>query len=466
MYLRPLNGFLKNVVIRLTLWYSSVFIVSFLLLFCIAYYYIYSSVKYLEREDIEVELNELKIKHENGGLAALKEELDFEHQVTGKNMFFVRITKPDNNNAVFLNIPDQSSQLDFKELEKVNVNKNAHWIHLRGSNDLHDWDILSGFLSNGYLLQVGKSTETQLSFLNKFRWVFLCVMSFIIIAGIAVGAVLANRAVRPARALNNALKLILERNEIQTRLSIQKTGDEFDGLATMFNTMLDKIELLITGLRSSLENIAHDIRTPVTRLIGTAELALNNIHNPEIANEALEDCIKESQLIITILNALLEISAAESGAMELNLEKSNFSLLLNEIIELYSFIAEGKNIQIITNLPDVITAEIDINKMRQALSNLVDNSIKYSPQDGKVNIKAFDKTNQICIEIRDTGCGIYPQNIQRIWERLYREDNSRSQKGLGLGLSIAKSIVEAHKGNIEVTSEPGKGSLFKVNLPK
>ncbi|GJM15740.1 MAG: two-component sensor histidine kinase [Thermodesulfobacteriota bacterium] len=465
MSLRFLDNISRNVVTRLTLWYSSVFILSFLLLFGIAYYYIYSSIKYLERRDIQVEHRELTIKHEGGGLPALKEELEFEHKVAGTNFFFVRLINP-KNDIVFLNIPDQSTELDFKELEDIITSENKQWIHLSGIRDLHDWDILSSFLSNGFLLQVGKSTETQLSFLNRFRWIFLAVMGFVITIGIAVGAILANRAVRPARTLNNTLKSILENSDIRARVPIEKTGDEFDGLAAMFNTMLDKNELLITSLRSSLENIAHDIRTPVTRLMGTAELALDSKHDPQSTREALDECIKESQQIITILNALMEISAAESGAIELKIEKTNLSALLKEVVDLYDFIAEGKNITIKTNLPEILTAGIDRNKMRQALSNLVDNSIKYTPKDGSVEIEAYERANEVCVKISDTGVGIDPEEIDRIWERLYRGDKSRSQKGLGLGLSIVKPIIEAHKGHIEVSSQPGRGSIFTIHLPK
>jgi len=465
MFLRFLNNISRNVVTRLTLWYSSVFILSFLLLFGIAYYYIYSSVKYLERQDIKVELKELTIKHEGGGLPALRNELDFEHEVAGTNIFLVRITNPENE-VVFLNIPDQSTELDFKELDDIAVTENEQWIHLSGNRDLHNWDILSSFLSNGYLLQVGKSTETQLSFLNKFRWIFLAVMGFVITIGIAIGAILAYRAVRPARTLRKTLKSILKNGDIRARVTIERTGDEFDDLAAMFNTLLDKNQLLITGLRSSLENIAHDIRTPITRLMGTAELALDSAHDPESAKGALDDCIKESQMIITILNALMEISAAESGAMDHKIEKTNLSQILKEVVDLYNFIAEAKNITIKTTLPDVLTVMIDINKIRQALSNLVDNSIKYTPQGGIVEIKAYESANEVCIKISDTGSGIAPEEIHRIWERLYRGDKSRSEKGLGLGLSIVRPIIEAHKGYIEVSSEPGKGSVFTIHLPK
>jgi len=200
--------------------------------------------------------------------------------------------------------------------------------------------------------------------------------------------------------------------------------------------------------------------------MGTAELALDSTHDPESAKEALDDCIKESQLIITILNALMEISAAESGAMELNIEKTNLSPLLKEVVDLYDLIAEGKNITIKTNWPDVLTTRIDINKMRQALSNLVDNSIKYTPQGGSVEIEAYERANEVCVKISDTGSGIDSEDIHKIWERMYRGDKSRSQKGLGLGLSIVKPIIEAHKGYIEVSSEPGKGSIFTIHLSK
>lgn len=466
MYSKSLDRIGKNVVIRLTLWYAVVFIFSFLVLFSIAYYFLYTSIKYLEKRDIIIEHNELTIKHEGGGLPALKEELEFEHQVAGENFFFVRLINP-RNDIVFLNIPDQSVESDFKELEGIAVSKNEQWIHLPGHRDLHDWDILSRFLSNGYLLQVGKSTETQLSFLNRFRWVFLAVMSFVIIVGISVGSVLGNRAVKPARTLRKTLRSILENNDIQARVPVGSADGEFKELATMFNTMLDKNELLINGLRNSLENIAHDVRTPVTRLMGTADLALDSTEDiaPNI-KEALNDCVKESELIITILNALLEISAAETGVMELKLERSNLSLLINEVVELYDFVAEGKNISITEKVPDDLIVSIDINKMRQALSNLLDNSIKYNSQGGRVEVEAYDGADEVCLKIIDTGVGIPPEEIHKIWERLYRGDRSRSQKGLGLGLSLVKAIIEAHNGKMDVTSEPGKGSVFTIHLPK
>jgi len=466
MYSKSLDRIGKNIVIRLTLWYAVVFIFSFLVLFGIAYYFLYTSIKYLEKQDIIVEHNELTIKHINGGLSALKEELDFEHQVSGKNFFLVRITNPQND-IVFLNIPDQSAESDFKELEGITVSENEQWTHLTGHSDLHDWDILSRFLSNGYLLQVGKSTETQLSFLNRFRWIFLAVMSFVIVAGIAVGSILANRAVKPVRTLRRTLRSILENNDIQARVPVDKTDGEFRELATMFNTMLDKNELLIKGLRSSLENIAHDVRTPVTRLMGIADMALDSTEKiaPNI-KEALNDCIKESMLITTILNTLLEISAAETGVMELKLEKSNLSLLIKEVVELYDFVAEGKNIRITVNVPDNLTVSMDISKMRQALSNLLDNSIKYNSKGGRVDVEAYDRPDEVCIKIIDTGIGILPEEINKMWERLYRGDKSRSQKGLGLGLSLVKAIIEAHEGKIDVMSESGKGSVFTIHLPK
>lgn len=465
MSLRFLNNISRNFVTRLTLWYASVFILSFLVLFSVGYFYIYASIKYLEKRDIQVEHTELTIKYEGGGLPALIEELDFEHQVLRTNLFFVRLINPQNG-IVFENFPDKTTELDFKELDNTTVSENGQWIHLSRVRDLHNWEILSGYLSNGYILQVGKSTETQLSFLTRYIWAFLAIMTIIITFGITFGAMLANRAIKPVRSLKSTLQSIIEDGDIQARVSIERTGNEFDDLAIMFNTLLDKNALLLNGLRNSLENIAHDIRTPITRLMGNAEMALDSMYDLDCAKEALDECIEESQQIMKILNALIEITAVDSGAMKLDIEKTNLSQLLKEVVEIYSFIAEGKNIRINVNLPEVITTWVDLNKMRQAISNVVDNAIKYTPYGGSVDIEAHETMNEVYINIRDTGVGIDPEDIHHIWQRLYRGDKSRSQEGLGLGLSIVKSIIAAHNGDIQAYSEDGKGSVFTINLPK
>jgi signal transduction histidine kinase len=252
---------------------------------------------------------------------------------------------------------------------------------------------------------------------------------------------------------------------MDARVPVPQTGDELDELATLFNGMLEKIEALINGMRDSLDNVAHDLRTPITRFRGTAEMALQSDQNLEICREALADCIEESERMLTMLNTLMDISEAETGVMKLDLESANVSDMIEGVAELYRYVAEDKGILVHTMAPHDLSLTADPNRMRQILANLLDNAIKYTPNGGRIDIEAHQRGEKIVILVKDTGIGIHPEELPRIWDRLYRCDQSRSQKGLGLGLSLVKAIVQAHKGEIEVFSEPGKGSTFKIYLP-
>jgi signal transduction histidine kinase len=166
-----------------------------------------------------------------------------------------------------------------------------------------------------------------------------------------------------------------------------------------------------------------------------------------------------------MLNTLMDITEAETGVMKLTLEKVNMVTLVEDSVDLYGYVAEEKGITIHTTLPEELYVTADGNRLRQVLSNLLDNAIKYTQSEGKIHIEAFQKHQQVTIIVRDTGIGIPAEELPKIWERLYRGDKSRSQRGLGLGLSLVKAIVQSHKGYLEVTSEPGAGSLFAVHLP-
>ncbi len=203
----------------------------------------------------------------------------------------------------------------------------------------------------------------------------------------------------------------------------------------------------------------------MTRLQGTAEMALQSEQNGENLREALINCIEESERILTMFNTLLDISEAEAGAMKLDLETVNVFTVIEEVTELYSYVAEEKAISIYTNVPKDLHLVADRNKIQQIVANLLDNAIKYTPSGGRVDINSFQKDHQVVITVKDTGMGIPKDEIAKIWNRLYRGDNSRSQRGLGLGLSLIKPFIEVHRGSIEVSSEPDQGSTFRVYLP-
>jgi signal transduction histidine kinase len=165
-----------------------------------------------------------------------------------------------------------------------------------------------------------------------------------------------------------------------------------------------------------------------------------------------------------MVNTMMDISEAETGAMKLSMESVNVSELVDQAIELYSDVAEDKQIAISTTVPKELCVTADRNRLLHVLANLMDNAIKYTPSGGKVDLAAVPSPDEVVITVADTGVGIADDERTKIYDRLYRGDKSRSERGLGLGLSLVKAIAEAHQGYIEVSSEVGHGSQFALHL--
>jgi signal transduction histidine kinase len=287
----------------------------------------------------------------------------------------------------------------------------------------------------------------------------------LVLLGFTGGIFLSRRALRPIRHLTETVQSI-SAGKMDARAPALQTRDELGELISLFNSMVEKIEKLIRGMRESLDNVAHDLRTPMTRMRGIAEMALRSGEGPDVCREALADCLEESERIMRMLNTLMDISEAESGAMALDLREIKVSEVIDRVAELYGYVAEDKEVALETSCFQGLALVADPVRIAQALGNLVDNAIKYTSRGGRVSVEARAEGDRILIIVGDTGIGIGREELPRIWDRLYRSDLSRSQKGLGLGLSLVKAIVEAHKGEVHVSSVPRKGSIFTLSLPR
>jgi signal transduction histidine kinase len=246
---------------------------------------------------------------------------------------------------------------------------------------------------------------------------------------------------------------------------VYDTEDTVDELSTLFNAMLARITTLILGMRNALDHVAHDLRTPMTRLRVTAESALAT-NDPAKYREALSDCLEESERVLSMLTTLMDISEAETGTMKLNVTRVALAALVQEVVDLYEDTAEDAGVTLHADVPVDLTVPADRDRLRQALANLVDNAIKYTPANGRVDVSAAADGAVVMIRVADTGRGIPAQDLPRIFDRLYRGDESRTTRGLGLGLSLVRASVEAQGGSVTVKSNPGNGSVFEIRLPR
>ncbi len=300
------------------------------------------------------------------------------------------------------------------------------------------------------------------------RLMLINVLVALVIAPLG-GYWLALRATRPLKEMIRTTDR-LRPQEMQERLPLSSTDDELDQLSRSFNRLLDRIAEYLTKRQDLLANSAHELRTPLAALRSTAELALSSPRSVEEYCELLESIVSECGNLEQLVNQLLLLSETESAHFETRGEVVDLSKITTEACDMFGAVAESRDIVLDTRIAGGVEVDGSRMHLRQLLNNLIDNAIKFIPGNGRVTVELAATDTGNCLSVSDTGVGIADEEQKHLFERFYRGDKARRRntptKGTGLGLSICRAITEAHGGTIEVDSQPGHGTTFRVTLPK
>jgi signal transduction histidine kinase len=450
---------------RLAAWYAVLFVGSSVAITGLTYFLLATSLRQRDTDLIRSTLFAYAQQFEQGGIVALDRAIRTDQAAGRRERLFVRVVSG-GQEVVFYNLPGETSEFDLSQLERPPGQGGEWWAEVPRRGTSSTLEVASAVLPGGALLQVGKSTEARDELLGRFRTVLLLALGVIVLVGVVGGAVLTHSTMQPLRQLAGVVETMLGTGRFEARVPVRGDRDPLDQLGALFNAMLDRIGSLIAAMRGSLDNVAHDLRTPMTRLRAIAERALAaEGAPPDRYREALADCLEESDRVLGMLDTLMDISEAETGVMKLALEPVDVDELLRDALDLYSDVAEDKGVAVEIEAPPGLHIRGDRRRVRQVVANLLDNAIKYTPPGGRVTMTARADAPGVVVEVSDTGPGIQPDDLPRIWDRLYRGDRSRSERGLGLGLSLVRAIVQAHGGRVEAQSTPGQGAVFTVRLP-
>lgn len=455
----------QSLALRLALQYAVVFAACAAVLFAALYWSLTEALNEREQAAVQNRATELASLYERGGPALLRARLDRDATSSGRS-FFVRVLRP-NNDPVLVSVPPDwiERQLERLPFPGFTLTRPTYTVRIP-QNALRDYAIAARELADGNSLQVGILIESQAVLFAPLRRAFALVGAGALLLSFAAGIVLAWRATRPLRAVSDTTRRILETGDLAARVPRPSGRGELAVLVHQLNTLLEKNAAHLRVLRETLDNLAHDLRTPITRLRGTAEIALQDGVDPAEARAALAGCVDEADRLLHVLEALLDISAAEAGALKLNRDPVDLRTLTERAADLYREVAEEKKIAVALDQPEPVPLAVDAIRLGQAFNNLLDNALKYTPAGGSVVLSLRRPAGGGAeLAVIDSGPGVAPAEREAIFRRLYRSDASRSQRGLGLGLSMVKAIVEAHRGTVAVDDAPGGGARFTVRLP-
>lgn len=462
MFLKKVRNINNSLLFRLTLLYA----LAFTVLSSIGFLIFYSRIYVVAMENLDDELRAEVQKYasllENSGIKGIRAAIVNEGKFEDPKDGFYRLLDLEGNTLIstkmswWQTIADQHA---MATLLKSGLTSEIQTLSVKGQNDRTR--TITAMLSPEYALQIGESLREVDAYLDIFLKLFSVLLTCLTVASMFIGWLLAKWATSDMQEVTSTAEEI-SKGIYNRRVQVTGRLKEIERLGTTFNRMLDRIQALLKTMKEINDNIAHDLRSPLARIRGIAEMHLLKESSVENYKEMAASTVEECDVLIEMVNTMLDITEAEAGVNSSQHETIELTELIIDACELFRPLAQSKNIDLRTNLPASLSINSNRKKLQRIVTNLLENAIKYSPEDKTVAVSTSAENGEITIEVEDSGCGISEKDLPHIFERFYRCDRSRRLGGVGLGLSLVKAYTESINGSVHVKSTFNQGSCFTL----
>jgi len=454
-----------GVALKITLSYAAVFTIVAVAAFWILYISLSSNLQQRLDDDLRKQSSDLSLLFLSDNKELFKEEINRRTMSEGTDRMFVVIINEKSSDVIKTDMTPWKGVIKRLKVISKEQQHQEMFVTLKVAERGHKVRILINRFKNSSSLIIGRTVRDNDEVMEDFRQIFSTAFSVILLIGALAAWFVAKKAMRGVERVTNTAMLI-GTEELSSRVPVGNEGREIAALASAFNDMLERIEALINDLKSVTDDIAHDLKSPLTRIRGIAETTLTGSQNMADYQDMAGNVIEECDRMVSMINMMLEIARTDAGITGLDESNVNLNAILEDIVDIYAALAQDKGISLkLDKSTPLEPVKADKSKLQRAIANLVDNAVKYTPQGGTVIVSTITEQDFAIVSVSDTGPGIPVQDIPHIFERFYRSEKSRSTPGSGLGLSLVMAVAKAHKGDVRVeSSEAGSTFYFKLKV--
>ena len=463
---RKRNNIFGTVTFHLTLWYVGLFATLSLAVSGLFYFRLTSRLMHQVDMTLREEVKEVDAIYKTRTVEQIQKEFVIEAESVGMSRMFLLLISPEHEVLAASDLTAWKG-LDLASLPPAGVahaEETFETLSIPGRE--HNVRAVYKKNEDRTVVVIGFSLEDNEKLIESYREIFGTGLAIMLMCGGLFGWLVARRAMAGVQRVTQTAVRI-GKGDLAKRVPVGHEGKEISDLAMAFNEMLERIQMLVGELKDVTNNIAHDLRSPLTRIRGNAETTLTGGQSIEEYREMAAMVVEESDRLVNMINTMLEIAEADSGVNPIRQVPVDVVEIVKNAYELFQPVAEDKGVHFKIDAPAQALYTLgEVAPLQRVVANLLDNAIKYTAGGGTVTLSAKENREHVSISVIDSGSGIAEKDLPHIFDRFYRGDQSRSTPGSGLGLSLAQAVIRAHGGNIAVKSIPGSGSAFTILLPR